>query len=58
MDNISPLRQWGVQSTSELHLFKPNDVLRGLDRVARLRLLAEAAGTEGHGRIPRRARAR
>jgi photosystem II stability/assembly factor-like uncharacterized protein len=32
MDNISPLRQWGVQSTSSLYLFKPNDVLRGLDR--------------------------
>ncbi len=32
MDDIAPLRQWGVQSTSNLHLFKPNDVLRGLDR--------------------------
>jgi hypothetical protein len=31
MDNISPLRQWGVQTT-DLHLFKPNDALRGLDR--------------------------
>jgi hypothetical protein len=32
MDNISPLRQWGAQTTSNLYLFKPNDVLRGLDR--------------------------
>ena len=40
MDNISPLRQWGAQTTSNLHLFKPNDVLRGLDRGARVRLLA------------------
>jgi photosystem II stability/assembly factor-like uncharacterized protein len=30
MDDISPLRQWGVQ-TSELQLFKPHDALRGLD---------------------------
>ncbi|HTK29638.1 MAG TPA: hypothetical protein VL309_08815 [Vicinamibacterales bacterium] len=34
MDNIAPLRQWGAQttSTSNLYLFKPGDVLRGLDR--------------------------
>jgi photosystem II stability/assembly factor-like uncharacterized protein len=32
MDNISPLRQWGMQTSSNLYLFKPNDVLRGLDR--------------------------
>ncbi|HVZ22315.1 MAG TPA: hypothetical protein VG871_14685, partial [Vicinamibacterales bacterium] len=31
MDNISPLRQW-VDETSELHLYKPQDPLRGLDR--------------------------
>ena len=31
MDNISPLRQWEAQTT-ELTLFKPQDVLRGLDR--------------------------
>jgi photosystem II stability/assembly factor-like uncharacterized protein len=31
MDDISPLRQWGVPST-ELTLFKPADALRGLDR--------------------------
>ena len=31
MDNISPLRQWGAQTT-ELHLFKPDDARRGLDR--------------------------
>jgi photosystem II stability/assembly factor-like uncharacterized protein len=31
MDNISPLRQWGTQ-TSDLQLFKPADGLRGLDR--------------------------
>jgi hypothetical protein len=32
MDDISPLRQWGAQTTTNLYLFKPNDVLRGLDR--------------------------
>ena len=33
MDNISPLRQWGLQTSStELTLFKPEDALRGLDR--------------------------
>jgi photosystem II stability/assembly factor-like uncharacterized protein len=32
MDNIAPLRQWGAQTTTNLHLFTPNDVLRGLDR--------------------------
>ena len=33
MDNVSPLRQWDVQSTNdELTLFKPDDALRGLDR--------------------------
>jgi len=31
MDDISPLRQWGAQ-TSELQLFKPQDALRGLDK--------------------------
>ena len=31
MDNISPLRQWGAQTT-ELQLFKPQPALRGLDR--------------------------
>ena len=31
MDDISPLRQWGAQTT-ELHLFKPQDALRGLDQ--------------------------
>src|SRR5204863_1574514 len=33
MDNISPLRQWRVQTSSnELTVFKPEDALRGLDR--------------------------
>ncbi len=32
MDNISPLRQGGLQTTSNFHLYKPEDVLRGLDR--------------------------
>ncbi|MGE5245872.1 MAG: VPS10 domain-containing protein [Betaproteobacteria bacterium] len=31
MDDISPLRQWGVQ-TSELTVFKPADARRGLDK--------------------------
>jgi photosystem II stability/assembly factor-like uncharacterized protein len=31
MDDISPLRQWGAQTT-ELHLVKPSDALRGLDQ--------------------------
>ena len=45
MDDISPLRQWGAQ-TSELQLFKPNDALRGLDRTLGDRLHAEAAGAK------------
>src|SRR5262249_7925192 len=32
MDNNSPLRQGGLQTTSNVHLYKPEDVLRGLDR--------------------------
>ncbi len=33
MDNISPLRQWAVETTNEqLKLFKPQDARRGLDR--------------------------
>jgi photosystem II stability/assembly factor-like uncharacterized protein len=32
MDNISPLRQGGLQTTSTVHLYKPEDALRGLDR--------------------------
>jgi photosystem II stability/assembly factor-like uncharacterized protein len=33
MDDISPLRQWGMQpTTTELTLYKPQDALRGLDR--------------------------
>ncbi|MGE5242765.1 MAG: VPS10 domain-containing protein [Betaproteobacteria bacterium] len=33
MDDISPLRQWGIQtSDNELTLFRPQDALRGLDR--------------------------
>ena len=32
MDDISPLRQGGIQTTSTFHLYKPEDALRGLDR--------------------------
>jgi hypothetical protein len=32
MDNISPLRQGGIQTTTNFHLYQPQDVLRGLDR--------------------------
>jgi hypothetical protein len=32
MDNISPLRQGGISTTQNFHLYKPNDGLRGLDR--------------------------
>jgi len=34
MDNIGPLRQGGLQTTTSFHLYKPNDALRGLDRSA------------------------
>jgi photosystem II stability/assembly factor-like uncharacterized protein len=32
MDKIGPLRQGGLQTTTNIHLFKPEDALRGLDR--------------------------
>jgi photosystem II stability/assembly factor-like uncharacterized protein len=32
MDNIAPLRQGGLPTTTEFHLYKPEDALRGLDR--------------------------
>jgi len=32
MDNIGPLRQGGLQTTTNFHLYKPTDALRGLDR--------------------------
>src|SRR6266487_4625967 len=32
MDNISPLRQGGLPTTSNFQLYKPEDALRGLDR--------------------------
>ena len=32
MDKIGPLRQGGLQTTSNTHLYKPEDALRGLDR--------------------------
>jgi hypothetical protein len=32
MDNIAALRQGGIQTTENLHLYKPEDALRGLDR--------------------------
>jgi photosystem II stability/assembly factor-like uncharacterized protein len=34
MDNISPLRQGGIQVTANFKLYKPQDALRGLDRNA------------------------
>jgi len=34
MDNISPLRQGGLQTTSNFRLYKPQDALRSLDRNA------------------------
>ena len=37
LDDISPLRQWGMSpSSTELTLFKPQDALRGLDRTLRI----------------------
>ena len=32
MDHIAPLRQGGIQTTTDFHLYKPDDALRGLDR--------------------------
>jgi hypothetical protein len=32
MDGIAPLRQGGIQSTENVHLYKPEDAFRGLDR--------------------------
>ena len=32
MDHIAPLRQGGLQTTTNFHLYKPDDALRGLDR--------------------------
>ena len=32
MDHIAPLRQGGLQTTTSVHLYKPDDALRGLDR--------------------------
>ena len=32
MDNIAPLRQGGLQTTTNFHLYKPEDALRGVDR--------------------------
>jgi photosystem II stability/assembly factor-like uncharacterized protein len=34
MDNIGPLRQGGLQTTTNFHLYKPADARRGLDRAA------------------------
>jgi photosystem II stability/assembly factor-like uncharacterized protein len=34
MDNISPLRQGGLQTTTNFHLYKPQDAERGRDRNA------------------------
>jgi photosystem II stability/assembly factor-like uncharacterized protein len=44
MDNISPLRQWGVQTSSnELTVFKPADALRGLDRTLSVDYMLKSA---------------
>ena len=32
MDNISPLRQGGIQTTTSFHVYTPEDARRGLDR--------------------------
>jgi photosystem II stability/assembly factor-like uncharacterized protein len=32
MDRIAPLRQGGIQTTTDFHLYQPDDALRGLDR--------------------------
>jgi hypothetical protein len=32
MDNIAPLRQGGLQTTTNFHVYKPEDAFRGLDR--------------------------
>jgi len=32
MDHIAPLRQGGIQTTTNFHLYKPDEALRGLDR--------------------------
>jgi photosystem II stability/assembly factor-like uncharacterized protein len=60
MDNISPLRQGGVQTTENLRVYKPEDALRGLDRsVAVDYFLKEPAEKvtmelmDGHGRVIR-----
>ena len=53
MDNISPLRQWGAQ-TSELPLFKPEDALRGLDRTLAVDYALKQPAAEGDRRGPRR----
>jgi hypothetical protein len=44
MDNISPLRQMGAEAAGDaLHLYKPNDVLRGLDRALSVDFSLKAA---------------
>jgi photosystem II stability/assembly factor-like uncharacterized protein len=43
MDNISVLRQGGLLTTSNLHLYKPEDVLRGLDRTLAVDYYVKAA---------------
>jgi photosystem II stability/assembly factor-like uncharacterized protein len=43
MDNISPLRQGGLQTTSNFHLYKPEDALRGLDRALAVDYYLKAA---------------
>ena len=46
MDRIAPLRQGGIQTTTNVHLYKPEDARRGLDRnVAIDYFLKQAAQT-------------
>src|SRR3954454_11479238 len=60
MDNVAPLRQGGLQTTTNFHLYKPADALRGLDRAVAvdyfLKQPAQKVTVEfldGHGKVIR-----
>jgi photosystem II stability/assembly factor-like uncharacterized protein len=60
MDNISPLRQGGIPTTSNFHLYKPEDSLRGLDRALAVDYYLKAAAQnikmeflDGQGKVIR-----
>ena len=55
MDDISPLRQGGLETSTAFRLYKPEDARRGLDRSVTVELLPEDAGAEDHDGVPRRA---